>query len=51
MPQITIVELYGNYTGLPQWLSGKESSCNAGDTEGWGSIPGSGTSSGGGNGN
>ena len=51
MPQITIVELYGNYTGLSQWLSGKESSCNAGDAEGWGSIPGSGTSSGGGNGN
>ena len=27
--------------GLPRWLSGKESSCNAGDS---GSIPGSGPS-------
>ena len=34
--------------GLFKWLSGKESACNAGDT---GSIPGSGKSSGGGNGN
>ena len=33
--------------GLPRWLSGKEPACNAGDT---GSIPGSGRSSGGGNG-
>ena len=31
--------------GLPQWLNGKESACNAGDT---GSIPGSGRSPGGG---
>ena len=51
MPQITTVELYYNYPGLPQWLSGKESSCKAGDAGGWGSIPGSGTSPGGGNGN
>ena len=29
--------------GLPQWLSGKESTCNAGDT---GLIPGSGRSPG-----
>ena len=35
-------------TGLPQWLSGKESTCNAEDT---GSIPGSGRSPGGGHGN
>ena len=34
--------------GLPQWLSGKEFACNAGDT---GSIPGSGRSCGKGNGN
>ena len=34
--------------GLARWLSGKESTCNAGDT---GSIPGSGQSSGAGNGN
>ena len=33
---------------LPQWLSGKESFCNAGDM---GSIPGSGRSPGEGNGN
>ena len=32
----------------PQWLSSKESTCNAGDT---GSIPGSGRSPGEGNGN
>ena len=34
--------------GLPQWLINKESVCNAGDL---GSIPGSGRSPGGGNGN
>ena len=34
--------------GLPWWLSGKESACNAGDT---GLIPGSGSFPGGGNGN
>ena len=33
---------------LPRWLSDKESACNAGDA---GSIPGSGRSRGGGNGN
>ena len=26
---------------IPQWLSGKESTCNAGDTEDVGLIPGS----------
>ena len=34
--------------GLPWWLSGKESACNAGDL---GLIPGLGTSTGEGNGN
>ena len=34
--------------GLPQWLRGKESTCDAGDT---GSIPGLGRSPGGGHGN
>jgi len=34
--------------GLPKWLSGKESVCNAGDT---GLIPGTGRSPGEGNGN
>ena len=34
--------------GLPRWFSGKESACNAGDA---GSIPESGRSPGGGNGN
>ena len=39
-------------TGLPQWLSGKESACSAGDTGDAGSIPESGGSLGGGvNGN
>ena len=37
--------------GLPWWLSGKESPCNAGDAGDMGSIPGSGRSSGGENGN
>ena len=35
------------FTGLPQWLSGKESTCNAGATGDVGSIPGSGRSPGG----
>ena len=37
--------------GLPYWLSGKESACNAGDAGDVGLIPGSGKSPGGGNGN
>ena len=37
--------------GLPGWLSGKESACNAGDAGDEGSIPGLGRSPGGGNGN
>ena len=36
--------------GLPWWLSGKESPCNAGDAGDMGSIPGSGRSPGVGNG-
>ena len=39
-----------NY-GHPQWLSDKESACNAGDTGDVGLIPGSGRSPGVGNGN
>ena len=30
------------YIGLPQWLCGEESACNAGETEDAGSVPGSG---------
>ena len=37
--------------GLPQWLSGKESICKAGDTGDLGYIPGSGRSPGGKHGN
>ena len=37
--------------GRPWWFSGKESACNAGDTEDAGLIPGWGKSPGGGNGN
>ena len=37
--------------GLPRWLSGKESACDAGDTGDLGSIPRSGRSPGEGNGN
>ena len=37
--------------GAPRWLSGKESTCNAGDAEDTDLIPGSGRSSAGGNGN
>ena len=36
------------FIGLPFWLGGKDSTCNAGDA---GSIPGSGRSPGKGNGN
>ena len=36
---------------LPQWLSGKQSACNAGATGDTGLIPGSGTSPGEGHGN
>ena len=37
--------------GLPRWLSGKESACNAGNTGDGGLIPGSGRPPGGGNSN
>ena len=37
--------------GLPQWLSGKKSTCGTGSTGDMGSIPGSGQSPGGGHGN
>ena len=37
--------------GLPQWLSGKESACNEGETGDMGSIPRSGRSPEGGYGN
>ena len=37
--------------GIPQWLRGKKSTCNAGDTGDSGSVPGSGRSPGEGNGN
>jgi len=37
-------------SGLPWWLSSKESACSAGDAGAMGSIPGSGRSPGGGNG-
>ena len=39
------------YLGLPRWLSGKESACNAGATGDTGLIPGLGRSSGEGHGN
>ena len=40
-----------NVSGLPQWLTGKESACKAGNTGVAGSILGSGRSPGGGHGN
>ena len=42
------IECGSTYVGLPRWLSGKESACDAGDV---GLIPGAGRSPGGGNGN
>ena len=45
-----IYNIVNIYT-LPQWLSNKESACNAGAAEDAGSIPGSGRSPGGGQGN
>ena len=35
---------YAHSTGLPRWLSGKESACNAGGTRDTASIPGGGNS-------
>ena len=43
--------MYTHPHGLPSWLSGKESACDAGDTGDPGLIPGSGRSPGGGRGN
>ena len=43
--------LYSNVYIYPQWLSGKESACNAGDATDAGSIPGLGRLPGAGNGN
>ena len=40
-----------SYVGLPPWLSGKESFCNAGATGDVGLIPGTRKSPGGGHGN
>ena len=47
---LTVLNLHPNIVqeGLPWWLSGKESTCQAGDK---GSIPGSGRCPGEGNGN
>ena len=44
-------KVYVHVTGLPQWLSGKESAYNAGESGDSGLIPRSGRSPGGGNGN
>ena len=44
---VTVLAAPKSHEGLPWWLSGKESACNAGDS---GSIPGSGRSPGEGNG-
>ena len=44
---LNIVYIFGIITelkGLPRWCSGKESSCNAGDTRNAGSVPESGRS-------
>ena len=51
---LNIVYSFGIITelkGLPRWCSGKESSCNAGDTRNAGSVPESGRSPGVENGN
>ena len=42
---------YDQVLGLPQWLSSRESACNAGDAWDMDSIPGSGRSTGGRHGN
>ena len=46
-----ILHFLKGFCRLPQWLSGKESACSAGDTGDVGSIPGLGRSSGEGNSN
>ena len=40
--QICICICICMYIGLPQWLCGEESACNAGETGDIGSVPGSG---------
>ena len=45
------MSVYIIYYGASQWLSGKESTCNEGDTGDVGLIPGWGRSPGGGNAN
>ena len=45
------IYIYSGYFGLPQWLSSKESACNAGAAGDSGSYPGWGRSPGGGHGN
>ena len=47
---MNLLQIYLHY-GLPRWLSGKESACQARDTEDAGLIPGSGRSHGEGNDN
>ena len=51
MKEILSVSTKPNRNGLPQWLSSKESTCNAGAAGDSGSIPGLGRSPGGGHGN
>ena len=46
-----VCQAIGNIMGLPRWLSGKESACDAGDIKDVGSIPELGRSPGGGHGN
>ena len=46
-----LCNMWTPHLGLPRWLSGKESACNAWDIGDVGSIPGPGISPGGGNGN
>ena len=48
---VTVLCMLKKNMGLPWWLSGKESACNAGAAGDVGSIPGSGRSPGGGQGN
>ena len=48
---VTVLCMLKKNMGLPWWLSGKESACNAGDTEDTCSIPRSGRFPGGGRGN
>jgi len=50
MQLLPIIEFMYIHTGLPRWLSSKESTGSAGATVDMGSIPGSGRSPGGGHG-